>query len=667
MPRLNLETGKENEEFVLWEGIPELEYRGYCLQTDKPNGTEIIVETKKHHRKDYINAVKDQLLYFKNVVFSVVAENGDVEFVDFAAKVLYEDEDVIIADGTQFSKPHLVLNGVNYGYCDYLEMDMEQKFGNIGFKIKPEQVSINPSRESLNWDDKTGKAVREHTVIVGQLAQKLIAEELQETDLITWLKRATAAVGDSSSSNSLVGKLAGLIDKQSLKPVFSPCKSIRYSRDPEKFFDGFELIEVQADTNKHGKLKISRTKVKSWTSFNLPLYIQRDKTSNKREAFLLEVHPKGFLKLKIRDIQAQADEVSAEEYQLMMDLQKDSLRLGAWMERQVLLLKYLEESTESTELESITPPEDQKDPEEEEIKETKIKSMTPAEKREIEQRTIQYYLEYQSWRGSELFGWIKAEPKIKQVIEDKATVIYGFQEDEELLHMVGQMLHVPQTIFKETPELFRKRSEEFFNSEFKLVKVAKSVAKYYVDHIHVKEFILSINSETKHIFMHSKLVNWHTGRKIHAELSRMAFLANFRIFNSSVCDQYEQLVKFHKEHYNVLNPKFFGGDAGLETELNNYADKVINLQLYIEEHKGNAEAIAARARDLFEIPQGEDTFEQATGLNLPVYQLLQEVLEFVRPLEHILNYINVLTKAGSNIPYDLEVEIREILASKNRN
>src|SRR5690606_17615993 len=141
IPRFDLQTGKENPSFVFNEGTDKV-FKGYYRETSLPNGTEIQVEAKRHNRREYINAVLSQLLYFDNIEFKIVRENGWVEEVPVKAKVHYEDEDMILSDNNQFSKPHLVLNGVNYGYVNFLEMELEEKVGNIALKVRPEDVEV---------------------------------------------------------------------------------------------------------------------------------------------------------------------------------------------------------------------------------------------------------------------------------------------------------------------------------------------------------------------------------------------------------------------------------------------------------------------------------------------------------------------------------------------
>lgn len=113
IPRLNLDTGKENS-FILFQEGTEFEYPVYYEETTQKNGLTIIVEAKKHHRQQFIDAVKSQMLYFDGIRVSL-EEDGGSQQVAYKANILYEDDVIVMSDNNYYSKPHILLNGVNYG------------------------------------------------------------------------------------------------------------------------------------------------------------------------------------------------------------------------------------------------------------------------------------------------------------------------------------------------------------------------------------------------------------------------------------------------------------------------------------------------------------------------------------------------------------------------
>lgn len=666
VPKFNMETEQENPSFVFNEG-KEDEYRGYYLPTDQKNGTMIKIQAARYTRKFYENGVRNQLLYFKNIDFFIHRESGIKEEIDFKAEILFENEFLIIPKHTPFSKPHMVLNGVNYGYINFERLELNEKVGGIAYKVKPEAVTVHPSRESLIWDNETRKTVLLQERIVADIAADLLQKEMVENDLIRWIRKGTMVMGDSRDEDSVMGKLLGQVDqadKAAFQVKFGPAPEITYTKEPKTFFKGIEIVVV----NKHSVKskdgsgyveKLKRTKPSGWSFINLPIYLQSTRTSNKRETLMMQMHPEGFVKMKVQNVQdgfLEAEEMDDDNHRLWQKLKNDSSFLAEWESKQQTFSKFLRSSEEILIYEDIAIP-GKDDPEEDEKEEeTIIKGLTPAQLREIQGKTVCMYPIFSTWKGYEGrdFVWGKEEPVIKDLMLDDADIVYGFKEDEELIHMLAQMLTAR----------VNDNSSEFYNANFRLVRISQAAAKYFKNHIYIKDFILSVNPDTKSIAMHSKLVKWHTGRKINEALSKMKFLGNFSRFNPTIAKSYDKLKHYAEENFrDVRGSSSFGCNEDMIKDLNEYANKVIDLQVYIAAHPENLPAIAAQARSLFDIPEGEDTFEIAVGTELEVYNELQVVLEYIKPLEHIFNYIKPLVD-NERISDELETEIREIMHTK---
>lgn len=676
VPKFNMETGEENPTFVFNEG-KEDEYVGRYLKTTEKNGTIIKVAAGRYARKFYENGVRSQLLYFKGVKFDIIRENGVRENIDFTAKIQYESDNLILAENTQFSKPHILLNGVNYGYVNYERLELNDKNGSIAYKISPEAVTVHPSRESLIWDQRTRAALLAHDKIVSEEAASLIAKEMLEDDLIKWLRKGAQALGDNRDPSSILGKILGQVDKVSLEVIFSPDPTIKYKANPSAFFIGLEPIHVTRESVKlkggdgYG-YKVQREKMKSWTNIDKPLYIQKGKTDNKKEKFLLLKHPDGFIKLKTQDLDSswmEAGTMSEEDQDQWKKLKHDEEYRNTWEGHKSRFQQYLLASSEVNIYDDVIVPKEMKDDDDDDDDEEKseaekqiLAKLTPAEERALLGEIVCSFPMYQNREDNKQFTWGKSTASIKDVINDEADVIYAFgdDDDEQIMHLVANML----TEGNYEGSWGNKKSYEFYNNDFKLVRISRSIAKHYKNHTYIRDFILSINPKTKSIAMHSKLVNWHTSRKIEEVLNKMAFLANFSRFNPEIAKDYADLIQYRAIHYRSVNGSSkFGCEPEMLDSLNAYADKVIALQDYIAEHPGNTEAIAAQSKALFEQEEGEDTFEIAVGVDLPVYQKLKRVLEYVKPLENIFNYIKPLVDGGHINP-GLEMEIREIMSTK---
>lgn len=113
IPRFNMTTGEENRSFDIGNGTI-----AYYIPTDYYNGLEIIIDVKKHNKQKYIDAVKSQLLYFENIVFKLETANGIVEDIPVNAAILYEDDIMILSKNEFYTKPHILVNRVNYGKSD---------------------------------------------------------------------------------------------------------------------------------------------------------------------------------------------------------------------------------------------------------------------------------------------------------------------------------------------------------------------------------------------------------------------------------------------------------------------------------------------------------------------------------------------------------------------
>lgn len=622
VPQWDMETTLANEVHYFHEGTDK-EFKFYSKATKMPNGTEIQVPTKRIHRQQVIDAVKNQLLYFRNVDFHLVHEDDRMERVNFRANILYEDEHLIISDNDQFSKPHMILNGVNYGYANFLEMEMEEMTGNVGFKVDPTKVEINPSRESLIWLGKTVETVKNSIAQASISAANIVQKRLDETDFLKWLKVASTLVS-STGSDPVLAKLGTVVDRGGLKPKFGPNPLIKYIKDTNIMFEGILLTTVTRETYFDQKSSSSKFKAKRATStiadlVGLPLYCQTENTLPSRDQHLLAKHPEGYV--KVRFIKP-GDNDSADVMFAKIS-EKGNEKAKKWNDRRVALYKLLKAASVS--YESVVVPKEV----EEELNAAEaavaMAKMSPEELRKINQQIVVHQITPYSRN--------KHEPTIKSILEDEGLVIYGTTEHETLLSVVFHTLNV------------EGHSISSYSDELKIVLVSKPNAKHFARHTHVTDFIRYYDKTTKTIGMHNKLVLAQTARKINEHKERLMFMEEFKPFNSLMYVLYTEVMDYCIQHYS---------GKGENAEINAYADKVAELQLFIEDHKDDANAIAVKSKEIFDF-----SFEGAVGLDLPIYRKLEVLLDYVEPIHVIMNKIRM-----DEMSAELEQEIREILRNK---
>lgn len=294
-PEWNTETGQRNSLHIFQNGA-----KIWYKETKLPNGTMIALESKKHHKQMYIDAVKSQLLYFDNIVLRVRNQFGGVDVIPHQATILYEDEHIILSDNTQYSKPHLLISKINYGNVDFRELELEDRQGNIGIKVAAEDVTTNPSRESLVWDETTREAIVKAFGKVVNIAEHIVSEQLKVDDFLEWV-RACSQVKGRWTNDGVVGRLAKLVDLSNIEIAYGKDPTVIYNH---KLFMGLNIRLNQLTEEREGSIvryRITRTSISTVTFNNeLPLVLQKTATSFKKDKYLLtDVYPNGFISFQM--------------------------------------------------------------------------------------------------------------------------------------------------------------------------------------------------------------------------------------------------------------------------------------------------------------------------------------------------------------------------------
>jgi len=668
-------------------------YEAYYEETTEVNGTEIVLETKKHHRSLYTDAVRSQLLYMPGVVYKIKNESGYEQQINTKANVIYEDDDIILSDNNQYSRPHIVINNVCYQNINFLELEEEDRNGNIGIKMNAEDIDISPSRESVIWGDKTRKTVTEKFQKVQEIASKEVEKQLNEKDFGQWLVKCANVLAYGAGGNDILGRLSRVIDKTGLKPTYPGNREIKY-KTPSELLYGVQMRQVSNNSvynNRTGKTtnSITRADITGWSILSRGIYYTKGQANNTKDRYLTSF--KGdFVLLTLPEMAS--EESFRETHKNTVNLAKagqTALPFNvdvAWadykakFEKTQAIIDLLTSSNLSTNYDEVVVPEDfikkleATEKEEGEGEAAKTVELTPAEKRKLDERIVCYY---PKWSGYALaktkadgtsyntyFTWEKHEPKLKEV-QDWENVIYAYSdEDEHLVTIAWLLAQQANTATKTlTPNLF--------SNDVKLVKIAKGLSKHFKQFTHYTEFYKQVEEGGKlaagspvnrELIMNSLFVKWYTGKLIADGLEQVKFLANFSAFNQDIADKYNELKKYQEGNYISLKNYYTQNTLGCSDQafdaITGFAGKVLNLQLAVDKDD-SAEDIKALSTQLF-----TEEFTGAQAVDLDVYKKLQEVIEYAIPLKGILSYIPALSDTKNTIPYELESEVKDIMRNK---
>lgn len=485
VPRLNMQTGQENPSLTLSNGA-----QCYYQPTTEKNGLEIILETKKHHKQRYIDAVKSQLLYFQNIVFKLEASNGVVEQVEVSAKILYEDDIMILSDNKLYSKPHILINKVNYGNIDFQELELEDKMGNISIKMRPEEVSVSPSREHVLWDEITREMIIKRFKEVQAVSEGLLQKELNQSDFMKWLKACIVVKNkiNTEQADGLVARLAKLVDLQNYVPVYKPDPEFKLDRN---LFAGVKARKIYYKSERHGskyETKVAREQVglSDLVNENIPVLIQRSDTNWMRDRYLLDtLYPEGFITIWLNNTEVEypvvtetmteedAEKIYIGRKQALFTHAKDTALELRWLNplvdersqaqyvkeaneaiERVLnrwnkLNKYVLESEGLQHYESFEVPENylknQTETEEGTVKQeaevqTREAQLSAEERRKLSGKTILFTPRIASYenKAKELYTWDKMEIPVAEIDEWKnPEVFYSSDDNASLLQLAA--------------------------------------------------------------------------------------------------------------------------------------------------------------------------------------------------------------------------------------
>lgn len=650
IPPVDISTGRANDPYVFENG-----HVVFSRPTTERNGVEIAINVKKYRKQEYLDGVRSQLLYFDNIhLFHKLQVPGssrpaDMAEIEVKANILYEDDFLIISDNKQFSKPHVVLDKVNYGYIHFDELQLEELTGNVGIKVSQEDVTVNPSREALVWDEVTRATVLKRFKAAAVAATKIVSESLKEKDFVKWLKKYLAISSDSKSNDGLLSQLGGIVDLNNINPLYMEDKTLQAAHVP-LLFPAMQLQKVyigESDAAKDGSKRrvLKRSVVKEFGEMNPGskwLLIDTEEYDNRAMKYLADQAPfylvtynskEDFSETALKRFTESAWEDTELGY--LSDNEADVIASTLFARRE-RVYKLLKKSKEITNVNDVVVPDDWQLNEEiqgPDIVNTRH-DLSPKEKRELEERVVAFT----PINGNQ---WQKVEPKLKTLLSfDPEKVYWGGTDDAEMLRAadsivspVGNRLRnsfydgriMPSETVQEwglhnsywghwqyissygpdSPYIILKTSEV-------LSKRLKGKFKHIADFFYrVEDGILTVAPE---------VVRWNTARLIDEQLTvEYEYMNSFKRLNPERFKQFRKLVEFHKKHDRHV----------LSKDVKTFMDQLVEVQLMED-----PEYIKAATKKYF----GEE-FRGAIGVDMKIYNSLQNLLNYVGPIHAMMSTV----------------------------
>ena len=646
--------------------------------TDRKNGVVIEVPVRRLAKRKYIDAVNEQLLYFKDVNFYVIS-NGISKKEDIKATVYYETDYLVISDQPTYNKPHILItsdpkrrnsNMVCYGYIDFEELEKPEIYSSIGIKcpiysetIGPitgdlvihEGVTVIPSREAVRQGDFATRTFisKVFTDYVVKEANEYVQQKLSvETDFLKWLQAMTSIVSYSNFSDEgtkeekIFKAFRSLIDFSLLSGVFGNT-GIRFTNQFEKFFDGLMFTKVFSSGRKQTYLpkanknvyteNIGRDVVTRWGELQLNsfFYFKNEGVAhnNKRDKYLHSIRgdfytvthiPKGLTKASIEFLNYKG--TSKDNFLEYEEIEIPEGFTSQYEEEEEILALDVEMKAE--------------------------KQLTPEERRNKYDLILlttfrpQKYYDYTSY-DTKLMYWgenTKVEVKKQDAAHFGGKLYYVLAD--EVFYM--ELIYVFCKARVEKTLQYYNEETQFFSDEKKFVKVSQKNLELIPNAVHVSQFFNAIENET--FTMDEDMIKWNTARIIHGSLKTLMFMENFSHISEKYFEKYQTIKKYSKEHYWENSPELLNKSNGkkLLGEFIDTLDKLLEMQEAVQdlEQEQLEKVLAEKFQNNFGI-------KDAKVVDYNVILILRELLDFADNISTLLNRVNVLV--GTYSPNQQEI------------
>ena len=679
------------------------------INVNSKNFTKISFGVKRHNRTKFIDAVQDQLNYIDNVDVKYIYEDGHEMDRSVRSDVLYNSDNLIVSDTWAWRRPHIVMvkspgatTGINYGYVDFKELEMESLWGAVGIKCPARQayldedgneiviqdgVEVTPSREKVIWNEHTKNYIQAAIERASQDAADVIGEQLNESDFLTWIKKCSEVIYKNTGNDSVLRQLSEMLDKENIKPKFGDTGIVFAS--PQGILKGYKVRNVSR-VWKNGNYQIEREEV-GWGQVNWDnLYFVKGNPSASKDLYLLQ---EGTLTLITEHqptniyndpkVQAKIDALNLHRV-ANWELFKDSP-----------MVKF--------DYDEIEVPEDfasslEKKEQEEGLK-GRYRLMTPEERRSFANEVVLYTLR-RPYAGDERWcnsisdwTWDKVEAPLQLIQDTDIETYYGTSEDEAMLKLAATICaptvpawndvypsishyhpfsNTDTSMANQNPAFTEFKPHRFRNdyngewisgvdgpaskvTDIQLFKVSATLSKKLAgtNAKHISEFF-SVLHENKWS-MHSKVREWVTGCMLPHVPNWFEKLKEVDPKYNDVLDKlrpYDR-YRYHSRYWNHNDDEF--------KEIIDLMKKMHELQTFmLDDH--DDEAVAQKSMELFKVADADCTIAEDD-----IHILGEYLNEFLEPLYPLFERINFPYHHHSDDDAKFWKEIRVYLEMKNRH
>ena len=716
IPAFNVETGKPNPHITFSDGT-KVHYEEVGA---KKNETTISFGAKRHNRRKFEEAIEEQLMYFDNVNF-IVRDNENEDMPDrevkFKAEVLHNSKNLIVSNSYYYNKPHIVLvkdenatTGINYGYIDFRELEMEQMYGAIAFKcparqvitnedgtetVLQEGVDVTPSREKVIWNEATKKYIKSVIMAAAQEASEIVQSELEETDFLKWIDACRSIITGNSTENRILNALSRIINTDDIKPKFGPDPRIKYG-PAKKLFEGLSIMKT-ARLNS----KIERNPIKDWQGFDAKHFYSREGNWGKyKDMYLMEKdtdnnwdynHVTTYTVENLDEKFDNALKKASGNADAIKKVLNEKARVTA---KRTAILKFIESSEWYKSYDEVEVPEDWlaecKEEEAQQEEKAKFSNLTPAERREIEKRMVAYSLRYDD-KKNDYFTMDKIEPKTIDLMNSTYRTYYCTKEDEGKMKVAALLLkniqpkwcevypdskksswdkdyRYPVYWFDNPPVSAMKwGSDEYEDwakpkqgwSQPQLIRVSQNKVKFIKQNPnvrHIDELFLQTNDNNDYI-MDETLTNYYTASKLN-KINQFKFMQGLGCIHDQLQKDYCELQDMRNDFYSDFEYRRVDRIA---PEIIKHMDKLFEFQKLCNDCD-DAEIIQEKSKELFVLSD----INNARAADLDILAKYENIVEFAEEIKPLLDELDCLTDRQCSMSPELEKEIRIYLRAKAR-